>query len=469
MNLLGSSKKTLTVFSLMMINVIAVDSLRSLTAGAEYGFSLIFFYIVAALLFFIPTILVTAELATTWPNTGGVYVWVREAFGPRMGFLTIWLQWIYNVIWYPTILAFIAGIVSYLINPALVNNKIYMFCVVLSAFWLMTSINCLGLKAANWTSTIGAIVGTLVPMLFIAALGIVWIYLGKPSQIYFSPREFFPNLTHLNNLAFLTNVLFGLMGMEMCAVHAGDVKSPARDYPRALLYSGIIILVTLILASLAITVVVPVKQLNLVSGVIDSFGIFFKSYHLSWFTPLIAGMIIVGSLSGASAWIMGPARGLIAAARDNALPKILSKENKKNMPVGILLTQGVIVTLLCTIFLIMPSVNTSYWILSNLTAQLALLFYILMFTAAIYLRYRYPNIQRAFKIPGGIWGISVVGGLAIITCIGAIILGFLPPSQVAIGSVGKYEMILIGGIAICCLLPFILSMKQKSEKVTLSS
>src|SRR5690348_3007813 len=106
------SGKPLGVFALVMINVIAVDNLRSLTVGAEYGFALVFFYLLAAILFFIPTILVTAELATGWPNTGGVYVWVREAFGPRLGFLTIWMQWIYNVVWYPTVFTFMAGILA---------------------------------------------------------------------------------------------------------------------------------------------------------------------------------------------------------------------------------------------------------------------------------------------------------------------------------------------------------------------
>src|SRR5687767_4859264 len=98
--------KKLNLFALVMINVIAVDNLRSLTAGAEYGYALVFFYLLAAILFFIPTILVTAELATGWPTTGGVYVWVKEAFGEQWGFLTIWLQWIYNVVWYPTIFTF---------------------------------------------------------------------------------------------------------------------------------------------------------------------------------------------------------------------------------------------------------------------------------------------------------------------------------------------------------------------------
>lgn len=457
-----SSGKALSVFTLVMINVIAVDNLRSLTAGAEYGFALVFFYALAALLFFIPTILVTAELATGWPTTGGVYIWVREAFGTQWGFLTIWLQWIYNVVWYPTIFTFIAGILAYLIDPHLVDNKTYMLSTILIAFWIATLINCCGLKTSSLLSIIGALIGTIMPMLLIGILGMLWIAKGHPSQIQFSIRNIFPNMANLNNLAFLTNILFGLVGMEMSAVHAGDVKNPKRDYPRALFYSTIIILTTLAFASLAITIVVPLKQLNLVSGLIDAFTIFFNAYHMNWFIPVIAVLIVLGSVSGAAAWILGPARGLLIACNDNDLPRIFGRVNKNEAPVGILLTQGIIVTLLCTVFLIMPSVNSSYWVLSNLTAQLALIFYILMFAAAIRLHYSSPHVKRSFKIPGGKIGIWLVCGTGILTCIGAIILGFLPPSQVAVGKVAVYESILVGGIILFSIPPFVFRALKKN-------
>lgn len=317
------STKTLSVFALVMINVIAVDSLRNLTIGAEFGFALVIFYGLAGLLFFIPTVLVTAELATGWPLTGGSYVWVREAFGPKLGFLSIWLQWIYNVVWYPTIFAFIAGILAYLIQPELVNNKIYMVSVVLILFWGMTFINCLGLSVSNWVSTVGAILGTLLPMLFIATLGFIWLCLGHPNQIDFSLKHLLPSQVDFKNIAFVTNILFGLMGMEMSAVHAGDVRHPQKDYPRALAYSSLLILATLVLASLAITIVIPLQELNLVSGLIDAFAVFLRAYHLSFLLPLLALLIVIGSLSGAAAWIIGPARGLWVACDDSNLPQFL--------------------------------------------------------------------------------------------------------------------------------------------------
>jgi amino acid transporter len=448
--------KPLSIFTLTMINVIAIGNLRGLTAGAEYGLALVFFYLLAALLFFLPTILVTAELATGWPNTGGAYVWVREAFGSRVGFFTIWLQWIYNVVWYPTIFSFIAGVLAYIISPDLVHNKLYMVSVTLSTFWLMTLINGLGLRAAGWLSIVGAIIGTLFPMILISGLGFLWIYLGKPTEVSFNVHHFFPNKTDLTELAFFTNVLFGLMGMEMSAVHAGDVHNPTRNYPRALLYSALIILFTLISACLAIVIVIPVKQLSLVSGVMDAFTVFFNAFGMQWFIPVIALLIVLGSLGGAAAWIMGCARGLWVAGDENHLPSFLLRCNKKNMPIGILLTQGVIVTVLTLVFLIMPTVNGSYWVLSNLTAQLALLFYIILFAAAIRLHHKQPHVKRAYRIPGGRFGIWGVCGIGILTSLFAMMVGFIPPTQVAIGNIVIYESILIGGIVICCLPAFVL-------------
>ena len=115
--------KVLSVFSLVMMNVIAVDSLRTVPITAKLGLSLVSYYLVAAIAFFIPVALIAAELATTYPRTGGLFVWIKEAFGQRMGFSIIWLQWIYNLIWFPTILMFIASTCAYLIKPELAHDK----------------------------------------------------------------------------------------------------------------------------------------------------------------------------------------------------------------------------------------------------------------------------------------------------------------------------------------------------------
>jgi glutamate:GABA antiporter len=456
------NRKVLSTFGLVMINVIAIDSLRTLASGAEYGFSLIFFYILAGLFFFIPTALVTAELATAWPITGGVYVWVREAFGSRWGFMTIWLQWIYNVVWYPTILAFIGATLAYLIDPQLANNKYYLIAVVLIAFWGATAVNCLGLKVFSRLSTLGTLLGTLLPMSVIIVLGGVWLALHNTIQISFSVKTFLPDLSNIDNLTFLSGIVFGLMGIEMSAVHAGDVRNPQRNYPRALLYSASIIWLSLVLASLAIALVIPHNKLSVLSGLTDAFAAFFNAYHMGWCLPIIIVLIILGCLAMIAAWVLGPTRGLWVATKDESIAPMWQKTNKHGMPTSILLVQAILVTVLSGVFILMPTVNNSYWVLSALTSQLALLFYILLFAAAIKLRYKNSAVPGAYRIPGGKIGIWLVGGIGILSCLITIAVGFLPPNPMPLMKLIGYEAVLIAGIVVFCGVPILIYRSKKN-------
>lgn len=449
-------KRVLGLFQVIMINVIAVDSIRTLPFAAEYGFSLVFYYLVAAVTFFIPSALVSAELGSGWPNTGGIYVWVREAFGETASLITIWLEWICNVVWYPTILALMAGVIAYLFDPELASNKLYMISVILVIFWGATYINCLGMNASSWLSTISAILGTIFPMLFIALLGVVWYMKGHPMEISFTWKSFFPDKSGLDNLAFLSNVFFGLLGLDMAATHAAEMKNPTKDYPRALAISVVIILTTIILGALGIAVTVPKTDLNLVTGALQAFTIFLNKLGYSWLIPVMACFIVLGGLGGVGAWIIGPTKGLMVASRDKSLPEGLSKVNKYGSPAKILIIQGVIVSFLCLAFVIMPSVRSSFWLLSIITAQLAMTVYVFLFLAGIALQFKKPKVHRAFKVPGGKPGMIIVGGLGALSCVGAIVLGFIVPKHLDIQNVFQYECLLVGGIAVMCLIPYLL-------------
>lgn len=451
-----TKSKNLGVFALVMINIIAVDNVRSLPFSATYGFSLVFYYLIAAIIFFIPIALVAAELATGWPNRGGIYVWVREAFGEWWAFFIIWLQWIYNVVWYPTILSFIAAELAYLVNPHLAESKVYMLSMILLLFWSATLINCLGMKVSGVVSAIGAVIGVLLPILLIICLGLAWLILGKHSQIELSIQSFLPSNLDINNLVFLVAVLFGLIGVEMSAVHANEVDNPGRAFPRAILISTIIIFFTLVLSSLSIAIVIPAQKINVVTGLSQAFALFFSAWHMEWMNPIMVVLIVIGAIAGVAAWIIGPSKGLLVAAKDGHAPTLLSYENKYGVPVVILILQGLIVTALCSIFLLMPNVNSSYWILTVMTAQLALLVYLALFAAAIYLRYKKPAVPRAYRIPGGNIGIWIVCLLGIFASLGAIILGFFPPAQLATGNIIHYETILATGSIVLCLPPLVI-------------
>ncbi len=454
------TKKVLSVFSLVMINVIAVDSLRSLPFSAKLGVPLLFYYLIAAITFFIPIALVAAELATTYPNTGGLYVWVREAFGRRAGFITIWLQWIYNVVWYPTILAFIAATLAYLFAPQLANNKFYVLITVLALFWIFTLLNCFGMRVSSVISIVGASLGTILPMVGITVLGGLWLWQGNPVPAD-TPTHWIPDFSSMGNLSFFPAILFGLLGMEMSAVHAEEVRNPQRDYPRAILYSTILIFATLVLGSLAIVIVVPNKELSVVSGLIDAYAIFFNSYQMPWMTKVIAILIILGGISGVSAWIIGPTKGLLVSAQDGSLPEFFAKINSHSAPVPILITQGIIFTLLSSVFILFDSINAAYFLLSDLCAQMALLVYIFMFSAAIKLRYSQPDKPRSYTIPGGNLVMWIVASIGILCCVSAMLIGFIPPNQIPVGNVLIFETFLAGGLVLFVVLPWIFAKKHE--------
>lgn len=457
----------LSIFTLAMINVAAIVSLKNLPVMAEYGVSLIFYFFLATLFFFLPTSLVSAELATGWPKRGGVYIWVKEAFGPKWGFIAIWLQWVENVIWYPTILSFVAATIAYIFNPSLAENKLYTLMIIFTAFWGMTIVNFFGMKASGWISSFSAIVGTLIPGTTMILLAIFWAFGGHQIQIDFTFSAIFPDLGQISHLVFLVGVMLSLAGMEMSAVHAEEVQKPQRDYPKAILLSALIILILSILGSLAIAIVVPKQQLSLVAGVMEAFSFFFNAYQMPFLVPVIALLTALGALGMVSTWIVGPSKGLLATGHQGDLPPIFQKMNAQNMPVPLMILQGLIVTALSSVFLFMPTVSSSYWILSALTAQLYLLMYILMFLSALILRYKASDHPRAYKIPGGNYGMWLVSTIGIIGAFFAIGIGFIPPVNFPKKHTYLYVGFLLCAMFIMCVIPILITFfKSKKWKGT---
>src|SRR5262249_32633295 len=151
------------------------------------------------------------------------------------GFLAIWLLWIENAIWYPTILSFIAATVAYIFDPTLASSTSFTLSLILICFWAATFANLLGMKISSWISSFGVLFGTFIPGGLIIILGLIWYFTGKPLQISMTWDALIPNMGSVEQIVFFTGVLLSLCGMEMSAIHARDVKNPQKDYPKAIL------------------------------------------------------------------------------------------------------------------------------------------------------------------------------------------------------------------------------------------
>ncbi|MFZ4772492.1 MAG: amino acid permease [Chlamydiia bacterium] len=450
------TKRSISVFVLTMMNLATILSIRNWPFAAEFGFSSLFFIALAVLLFFIPSALVSAELATGWPQQGGVFIWVKEALGNRMGFLAVWLMWIGNVVFYPTLISFIAGTLVYAIAPDLSSNSTFNFLMILAIFWGATFLNLFGIRLAGIISTVGVILGTLGPGALIVILGLSWLIGSNPVQISMDWAHFFPTITTPRELVFFAGIIFSFAGIELNAIHANDVKNPQRSYPIAILASVLLIVFFTSLGTLSIAMVIPQREINLVAGGVAAIDYFLTSYHLGSLVPLVSILMAFGALAGLTTWIVGPSRGLLTAAQTGDLPPILRTVNRHDMPFGMLMLQGFVTSLLALIFLIMPNVNSSFWIMTAMATQLYLLMYLLLFIAAIVLKITKPEAPRAFKVPGGLFGMCFFCALGIIASIFCLIFGFFPPSQIETGEVFHYILIQTFGILIFCIAPFVI-------------
>jgi putative glutamate/gamma-aminobutyrate antiporter len=454
-------RRVLSVFVLAMLNVSIMASLRNLPLVAEYGLSAVFYFGAVALLFLIPCALVSAELSTGWPKTGGIYVWVREALGDRWGFFAIWMQWVHNIPWYPVILSFVATTIAYVFNPELANNKIFVLGVILVGFWGMTILNYLGVKTSSWFSTIGVILGTIAPGVFIITLGISWLGQGNPSQIAFTWDAVIPKWEGIDNMVFLAGLFLAFAGLEVSSAHAADVENPQKNYPRSIILAALITFFVFMLGALSIAIVIPHNDISLVAGLMEAFKEFFTFYNLVWILPIMGILLVIGAVAEVNAWILGPVKGLYATSIHGNLPPALQNLNKHGTPTHLLLFQAVIVTITSCVFLYMPTVSSAFWILSALSAQSYLIMYILMFISAIRLRYTKPHVPRAYRVPYQYRGMWLTSSIGILASVSAIALAFVPPSQLNVGSLFFYDSFLIIGLFIMCAIPLLIYQFRK--------
>lgn len=428
---------------MVLLIVAAIDSIRNLPASALFGSQITFFFLFAAIIFLLPVAFAAAELSALFPDKGGVYYWVKEAFGEKIGMLAIWLQWINTMVWYPTILSFIIGTFTYLLHPDMVNNKIFLTSSILILFWGLTFINLFGIQISAKINSFCALIGTIFPMALIVFLAGVWIFQGSPIQCSFSASGLLPSFSHPRDWATLIAIMSSFLGMELAGVHVSDIKDPQRNFPKALFVAAFIILTTMLLGSLSIAIVIPVGEINLLSGVMQFFGAFFSNYHLHWPIPLLAILIVIGSTGSTINWLISPAKGLLQAGQYGFLPPFLAKTNRYGVASRILVLQAVFISLFCLLFFFVPSVNAFYWFLTTLSTELYMIMYVLMFLATLRLHYVIKKRPHTFKIPGkhaGIWIVSILGLFGSLL---TIFVGFFAPSYIQIASPFRY-MLMIG-------------------------
>ena len=456
---LTTAHGTLTMWAMAILIITSILSLRGLPSEAKYGVQSVFYYLFAAAVFLLPFALVCAELASTYTKSGGLYRWVAEAFGQRFGWLAMLLEWQTIVIWFPTVLMFAGASLAHMFWPesfdqALASNKVYTLAIALLVYWLATWNALRGQKSANILSTYGGLVGTIIPGVVLIVLGIIYFCMGKPDSLQQLP--FFPDFSNIGTIVLAASIFLFYAGMEVQAVHVNDMQNPAKNFPKAVFVSILVIVLVYSLGTLVIGLVIPSENIDLLQALLMAYKSLWASFGLGWMGNVMALFIMFGVIGQVSALVTGPSTGLMAVAQSGYLPRSLQRVNKYNVNVPVLLIQGAFVSLMLLLLIILPTVESAYQIMSQMATIIYLVMVIVIYGAFIRLRRTQPNKKRGYKVPFGRVGEVIVCTLGILGALLAMVLSYLPPSQITTGSPVVYIGIIIVGVGVIIALPLVI-------------
>lgn len=423
-------KKVMRLWDIVLMNVTAILGLRWLPLAAGYGASSITLWILAAVLFFIPLGIIASELATTWPDEGGLYVWVKEAYGEKKAFYVSWFYWTNIFLYYPSLLTFFVVTLIFAFNPSVAMHKFWVCGSILGTVWIMTLVNIYGLKSVKKLANLGGSLGTLLPGIMIIVIGFAAAFIWHhPIPTDYSLAKLLPNLGTKSNIAFLSVLMFSMSGIELTPILAGETENPKKTFPRAILISAILIVAIYIIGTVAITLMIAPEKIGAASGIMDALSLITKTLHLPYLATSIALMISIGTIGALAIYVVVPIKMFFESTKKGVLPKSFMKLNKNEVPSRAIIVQSSIISLIVIATSFLPSVNIFYETLVLMATITFFIPYLMMFATFLKLRQTHPHIPRPYKVPGGkplAWILASVGFMSVFL---GIVLPFIIPPQ----------------------------------------
>lgn len=424
-------KRVLNLRDIVLMNIVAIVGLRWLLTAAQTGPSATVLWIAALLLFFIPQGLSVIELTTRYPHEGGIYVWAREAFGPKHGFIAGWCYWVNNLIYYPSLLIFIATNALFVGGSAwlgLENNPLYIALFSLGVLWLILGLNIRGLSLGRWVQNVGAL-GTWIPVLLLFGVA-VYALMTRGSATDLNTSNMWPSL-NFGNIRFWGLMCFGFAGLELASVLSDEVQDPRKTLPRGIIIAGVMITIIYIFGTLALQVALPTDEVSILAGIPQAISHLFADTGWIWLGAFAALAITLGGMGGVSAWLGGTARIPYVSGLDNYLPPSLGKVHPKyGTPYVSLIWQGIFSSAFILMSVIGSTIEEAYLVLIDATLILYFIPYLYMFAAVIKLR-RGHDDSGVIAIPGGKVGLYLAVGAGLFATTVSIVFSLIPSQDVA--------------------------------------
>ncbi len=438
-------KKKFKLVDAVLMAVVVVLVVESTASSAAIGPSQFFWWIFLLVFFFLPYGLISSELGTTYEGEGGLYDWVKKAYGKRAGGRVAWYYWINYPIWMVSLAILFTDTGAQLFG--LQTGGIGYVIVQLLFVWVVCIVSLSKISDAKWILNSAAFMKAFIMI----SLGVLGIYTAINHGVAneFTLQTMIPKFDS-SSLAFLSVLIFNFMGFEVVASMAPEMENPQRDIPKALVLGGSLIAIFYMIGAFGMTVAIPANEIAPDAGLLDSF----MALSTNNIFILIIGLMFMYTLaSNLISWAYGVNYVAMYCAEDGALPKMFAKKRKSNdMPLGAVIINGIVASVL---IIIIPFINNEdvFWSFFALNVVTLLAAYLYMFPAFLKLRKIDPNKERPFKVKGSDRFLKFITYCPFVLIILTVILTLIPLPDLLSGGIdafmdqiGGYIPLIIGSI-----------------------
>lgn len=450
----------LSFFSFFSFSASIIFTMLLFSSFASSGFNAIFFLIIGALFWFIPISFTSANLGsiTSWEN-GGIFSWVKNSLGQRLGFVSTFFQWFQSTIVYIILFYFLTSGINYLFDTNVFSNNLYKFILIVCMFCGMSLIQLFGIKLTTFLSKISLFIGVLIPSILLIVLSFSFVY---GTNLHTIPPDLNQNILPKNDISSIvifSSFILGYTGIEESASNIENLKKAKRNYPIIIILVVIIIIIFNILSSLSISLILPHSEISLSSSIFHTFHIIFTKWfgnQYIWISKFIACLVMFGILGQISSIISGPSKAISNSLNYLKAPSFLLKQNKKEVHYMILFLQSIfMIVWLSIITFLSTGDNLAFTICVSITSVIYLFAYLLMLIGYLKITWQKEKLDSTFFVNNK-YIKTIIASCGIITTIFVIILVFFNPGGIGLSDYTIYVSIISCSIFIVFLTPFFL-------------
>lgn len=429
----------------VLLYAVAAVSLQWLSTAAQTGPASLMLWLLALLAYFVPSGLAVMELSSRYDGEGGLYIWIKQAFGEGHGFVAAWCYVVSNLVFFPTLLLFVAGCaghVAALAWPGIGESLLFQAAVSLGVLWLVVGVNIVGLKVAKRLTNACALAMGMVLCLLVGAALLCAVRWGSATTF---AGQLVPDLSEPLLVKSFATMMFALVGLELAPLMGSEIRESHRVIPRAIIIAGALIASFYLLGTLALLVALPAQHIGSIAGIPEAVTAVAERLDLAPWGVAVTALMVLASIGVLAAWVAASVRLPYVVGIERQLPAALGRLHPRwHTPHVALLASGVITSALVLLALAGASVGDAYQVLVDMTVTLTFIPIAYMFAALAVLRWRASGTGPAgvMLVPGGRLGLVLVCGSGLLSTLVAIGCALAPPTD---GDIRLFYAKVLGG------------------------